>query len=366
MLYWLLQKPNQKGLFISPYINQGAAVYDEIVLYAKELIRTQNSQSKKITFINGSTLQFMSGENVAGLRGYTMDYGILDEAAFLRPELWHVIRPVFAVHGKKVLVISTPYIKNTFYNYYQLGLDKEESNYKSYHAISTDNPFFPLEEIEEARRLQTEDEIRQEYFAEFIVDGGDVFKNLDSVCNNEIFLKEGNEDEDYFMGVDIALGGKDKTCVIIQDENGKVVFIDRWREGITTMQIERISNIIDRFDIRRGNIEINQERGIQQAIQREYPVIRAWETTRKSKPQMIQNLAKDIQDGAVELPTRLLDPIMYHELSVFTKEYMKAGYIRYNAPEGEHDDTVIALALANEARVPKRYRRKSKRKTIQL
>ena len=361
MLYFLLKDSNMKGCFISPYLNQAAAVYDEIILYAKDVIRTQNSQSKKITFTNGSTLQFLSGENLAGLRGYTMDYGAIDEAAFLKSDIWHVLRPVFAVHGKKVLVISTPYIKNTFYDYYQLGLEEDQPNYRSYHAISTDNPFFPITEIEEARRLQTEEEVNQEYFAKFLEGGGDVFKNFGRLCLIENWLKEDNDkNEEYFAGVDIALGGKDKTCVVIMNEDGDVVFIDRWRESITTMQIELISNIFNRFNIVRSNVEINQERGIQQALSREYRRVNAWETTTKTKPQMIQNLKKDIEDGVVTFPTRNLDPILYSEFSSFSQEHKNRGYIEYSAPEGAHDDTVIAVALANEARVPNRYKRKFK------
>ena len=52
-----------------------------------------------------------SAENISAMRGYTFDYGILDEAAFIKDEAMKVVRPTFAVNGKKIMIISTPWVK---------------------------------------------------------------------------------------------------------------------------------------------------------------------------------------------------------------------------------------------------------------
>jgi len=38
--------------------------------------------------------------------------------------------------------------------------------------------------------------------------------------------------------------------------------------------------------------------------------------------------------------------VLKHELESFTYDILGSGLIHYGAPEGLHDDTVIALALA--------------------
>jgi hypothetical protein len=56
-------------------------------------------------------------------------------------------------------------------------------------------------------------------------------------------------------------------------------------------------------------------------------------------------LASAIQKGEVEFPPG----VIVDELECFEYEYTRTG-VRYSAPEGYHDDCVIALALAVEQR----------------
>ena len=50
-------------------------------------------------------------------------------------------------------------------------------------------------------------------------------------------------------------------------------------------------------------------------------------------------IGPDGTDGALD------DPILIEELESFEYEYTRTG-VRYSAPQGCHDDTVCALALA--------------------
>jgi len=42
-----------------------------------------------------------------------------------------------------------------------------------------------------------------------------------------------------------------------------------------------------------------------------------------------------------------VSPIQYNEMVIFEYEMTSSGLIRYQAPEGYHDDCVTGLALAN-------------------
>lgn len=352
MGYWMLNDNNSLGVWATPYDRQGEAVFDEFTDAFSQFIQTRNSQLKKVVFKNGSTLLFRSLENYESMRGYTFDYAVVDECAFVREEAWKVFRPTMAVNGKKCMVISTPWVKNTFYRMYQLGLDPNRRDFISFQAPSTANPYFPKAELEAAKEIMTADQIRMEYFAEFGESGGGVFTNFFEHCHVDAFLGD-YRDERCYLGGDIALGGKDWTTIVIMSHSGRVINVERWQDSITSRQIARIEAIIASYDISAGYIELNQERGIAQAIQKKHPLIKAWETTKKNKPPLIQGLKKSIEDGDIALPTKQCCPTMFLELGDFTSEVKDGGYIKYGHPSGGHDDSVIALALAEEARNPK-------------
>ena len=360
MIYWLWNNPGSKGGWVSPIYNQTKKVMEDLYGGMPDLVSSINRMDGRIVFKNGSELIFLSATNSDGIRGFTFDYLIVDEAAFIDDKVMStVLRPTVAVKGKKVMLISTPWIKNWFYEYFQLGLSEDEKfkEYVSFKASSLSNPHFPMGEIEAARQTTSEEIIKQEYYAEFSDNAGGVFLGFENLLSVDEY--QGSSDDVCYMGVDIALGGKDMTCVAIMDGSGKIINIERWKESITEKQIKDIIMIADAYNIKRGFIEMNQERGIQQAVSKQFPQIRPWETTRKNKPVMIQNLKKDIEDGILELPSRTLDHTFFHEFSNFTYEKKKTGYIEYSHPPNGHDDTIIAVALANEARLPNRHTRRS-------
>ena len=78
--------------------------------------------------------------------------------------------------------------------------------------------------------------------------------------------------------------------------------------------------------------------------------LRSWTTTNSNKGDGIRNLIYDIQGGKLELPDKDFFPHLYNELSAFSYKVSATGLMTFNAPSGLHDDTVMSLMLANEAR----------------
>ena len=68
-----------------------------------------------------------------------------------------------------------------------------------------------------------------------------------------------------------------------------------------------------------------------------------WLATNATKAAAIQALSLAIENGDVAL---LEDQVQRSELLAYEAERMPSGLLRYGAPQGQHDDTVIALALA--------------------
>ena len=109
MLYWLLSSPKQKGAWISPIYNQSKKVFEELINAANKIIVHSNKADLTLRFMNGSTLQFLSAERYDSIRGFSFNYMVVDEAAFIREEaINEAIFPTLSALGKKCLIISTP------------------------------------------------------------------------------------------------------------------------------------------------------------------------------------------------------------------------------------------------------------------
>jgi hypothetical protein len=69
----------------------------------------------------------------------------------------------------------------------------------------------------------------------------------------------------------------------------------------------------------------------------------SWDATNASKAALVQSLGLAIERGDVSL---LHDPVQEAELLGYEAQVLPSGMLRYGAPQGQHDDTVIALGLA--------------------
>jgi hypothetical protein len=69
----------------------------------------------------------------------------------------------------------------------------------------------------------------------------------------------------------------------------------------------------------------------------------AWDATNASKAALVQSLGLAIERGSITL---LDDAVQTGELLAYEASVLPSGLLRYGAPAGQHDDTVIALGLA--------------------
>jgi hypothetical protein len=65
-------------------------------------------------------------------------------------------------------------------------------------------------------------------------------------------------------------------------------------------------------------------------------------TTNASKKEAVDAFALALEQGSVKI---LDDPVLIAELQSFTTKRMPSGLLRYEAPEGMHDDTVMATII---------------------
>lgn len=343
LYYWLFNDPGCKCAWVSPIYKQSKKVYDEMV----EAVITQvdiKKNAAELTIAYGkSTLQFFSAERYDNIRGFTFDYLIVDEFAFIDQEAWtEVLRATVLVKGKKVLLISTPKGKNHFYTVF--NLQHSNPQYKSFQMTSYDNPYIDPIEIDDAKATLPDHIFRQEYLAEFIDDAGAVFRNiLDAIRP----ATPGNK---LYFGLDLGRAD-DYTVLTIINEHNDEVFCKRWRHMDWSTIINEVAAVLNEKKPR-GLIESNgAQDAIFEMIQKKVDYgtgnVQPFITTAKSKQTIIEDLIVAFEEKSIGI---LGEEFQKHELEVFTYEYnLKTRAIKYSAPTGLHDDYVMSRAIANNA-----------------
>jgi hypothetical protein len=351
ILKWALEDNTSVSMWVSPVYSQAKKVFTELTnsIAGTGLTKTINKSELTITFINGSVIYFRSGEREDTLRGYTLDYLIVDEAAYIKDEVWNtVLRQTVLVRGKKVLFISTPKGKNWFYSVAMRGYGDEYNQYKTFHATSFDTPFITQEELEEAKLSLPESIYRQEILAEFIDDGGEVFSSLKTNSLLTAYPPQVTN-EKYYAGLDF---GRQNDYTVLTILNSKGEMVDFYRERQKSWDII-ISEVVAK--LRKWKpvcyAEVNSVGDVlYENIRKQYPGVQPFVTSNESKQNLIEDLIMGMNENKVALPTKELNPDLYGELSVFTYEYSpRTRKVKYGAPNGFHDDCVISLALSFHA-----------------
>ncbi len=345
-LYWMINSGPCKVLWVSPVYSQTTKVQKEIMqaIGASGLVKNCNYSDNYIRLKNGSEIIFRSAEKYDNIRGLTVDYGILDEAAFMKEDAWkEAIKPVFLVRGKKVLFVSTPKGKNWFHELYQLARSNDYENYIAYTGSSYDTPYINREEIEDAKRTLPTNVFQQEYLAKFIDSGGEVFSNLQS----NIMPTWAQNNSKIYCGIDLGKQ-EDFTVATFMTAEGKVIDIYRANAQEWTQMTREIITRVKRYQAT-VMIEVNSIGDvIYEQVKGQWADTHPFVTTSKSKNEIIEGLILDMNEDTIGIPDATLFPPLLSELEVFTYEYNpKTRNIRYGHPSGLHDDCVISLAIAN-------------------
>ena len=348
ILKWVLEDNGSVAMWVSPVYSQAKKVFTELVnsIAGTGLTSSVNKSELEIRFINGSTLYFRSGEREDTLRGYTLSYLVIDEAAYIKDNVWNeVLRPTVLVHGKKVLFISTPKGKNWFYNIAMRGGSPEYPKYKTFYATSFDSPYITKEELEEAKLSLPEKIYKQEILAEFIDDGGEVFGNLKLTSIMSAYAQQ-ETTEKYYAGLDFGRQN-DYTVLIILNSKGEMVDFYRERQKSWDIIISEVLVKLRKWKPV-GYAEVNSIGDVlYENLRKQYPSIQPFVTNNDSKQNIIEDLIMGMNENKIKLPSQTLNADLYKELSVFTYEYSpKTRRVKYGAPSGFHDDCVISLALA--------------------
>lgn len=355
-----LCKPNTYNAYVSPTFQLGRKVYNEItkLLEGTDIIKKANASTLTIETVYGSTLQFFSVEGYTAIRGTTINgLLVLDECAYypdILPNGEHifgnVVMPITKAHYKtnKILLISTPCGKQGFYyDYFNRALNKEEGIVQVTRTIY-DDKLVTEKQIEEIRKSIPHLAFQQEFECKFLDNALTFFTNFEN-CFKDNYLFEDNKK--IWIGIDPSGNGNDE-CILtkINEKNQVKQYIIK---GNFDNKYKEISRIINQTTTLQGiYCEIN---GLGAPFYNELrkridkaSLLNEFNTTNSSKERILSNLATLIQQNKIIFNKE--DTQLYSQFSTFIGTYTKNHNLKLEAKQGFHDDRIMSLAIALEAR----------------
>jgi len=219
--------------YVAPTFEQGKKIMwpklKELAKFRKDggVIESTVENTGTLTLINGRRISIRGADRPDTLRGVGLSYVVMDEYAFMKPDVWEVIiRPALADYKGEALFIGTPEGKNHFYDIWNNAAVKEtwqQDGWKSWQFESLKNPKLDPEEIRAAitSSNMTVAQARQEFGASFNSGGGIILREE---CWK---FSEEPVDGDWYITVDLAgfttEGNLRKGALKVRDEHAIAV-----------------------------------------------------------------------------------------------------------------------------------------------
>lgn len=357
-IVWLFEqalqcKPNQSVWWVAPTFGQAKIAYERMkVQISDRSFFKANETNLIITLVTGGKIFFKTAEKPDNLYGEDVFAFVFDEFPRAREAAWFALRSTITSTGGKGKFIGNASSNKNWGTKLAMkakGGDDPQFEYfviTAYDAANAGmrtkdgNPL--ILEIEAAKRDLPDRIFRSLYLAEVSEDGANPFglKFIEQCCVPEI-----SKEESICYGIDLArkvdyvsIIGLDKLARLSHHHTFTKV---GWTQTIDTIKIlPNKPMAIDSTGI--GDVVVADVEKVQTQV--ESVVL-----TQHSKQMLIEGLAVGIQgrklmiadDGNPKTGTGRIR----HQLEQYEITYTATG-IKYSAPEGEHDDDVVALALA--------------------
>lgn len=346
--------------YIAPtYGNAKRVIWDDPYMLAQYIPDWNNPKSTfikksetelKVEFLDSGSLLYVIGADRFDLiRGGNPMGTVLDEFAVMRPEVWdEVIQPITRSNPSAwCWFLFTPKGKNHAFNIAQLG-KRDNPEWKYWEMNVMNSGVYNQDQIEAARRDMTAAAFNQELMCQFLEGEGSVFKGVREAATAVPMPPEAGRQ--YIAGVDLGRL-QDFTVVAVYDKaTGEQVYQERFHQIDWHYQKAKIRETARHYN---NALVVMDATGIGDPIVddliRDGVHIKPFTITSNNKKQIIEKLSLDIEQKRVKMIP--LEETLF-EFDNFSYEMTATGRVVYSAPNGLHDDIVIAHALANSELYP--------------
>lgn len=343
---WLFEqayqgKDGNQFWWVAPVFTQANIAFTRTLrAVPREVVKSVHLGEMKITLLNGASLHFKSGDNPDSLFGEDVYAAIVDEASRLKESAWHAVRSTLTATQGPVRLVGNVRGRRNFF--YQLARRAEagEPNMEYHKIIAADAiaaGVLSQDEVDDARRILPEGVFKELYEAQPSDDGGNPFGG--DIVIDRCLIDGFSNEPTRVMGWDLAKH-VDFTVGTGLDSDGCVTkflrFQKPWDETLKTIKIETdgVPAFVDSTGVGDPIVEL-----LQKDLGSNFE---GYNFSSPSKQKLMEGLAVAIQSTKVRYP----DGVIPLELKQYEYVYTRTG-VRYECPEGAHDDAVCSLALAN-------------------
>lgn len=219
---YAVQNPNKTILIVASVERQAYLLFEKVLNYMYDKypkwigLGKEKPTKHKITLRNGSVIWCLpTGMSGAGIRGYTVDLLIADEAAFIPQDVWAAITPMLAVTKGIKILLSTPHGKEGyFFDCFN------DPSFTSFHISSEECGRVSKEFLKREKMRLTKCQYAQEYLGEFVDELRQFFPS--ELIRKAMSLQRGYpiSSGDRFLGVDVARMGEDESVLVSVNRYG--------------------------------------------------------------------------------------------------------------------------------------------------
>ena len=313
---------------------------------------------KTIVTTTGGSVSIRSADNPDRMRGSGLDFAVLDEYAFMKPNVWaEIVRPMLSISRGGALFISTPKGFNHFEQLYNQAGDRED--WERWNFPTSVNPLVSQDELDQAKAEIGSYLFSQEYLAQFVEFSGGIFQDQwfkkyrsetvqeydkDGYLINRRLIRLNNEDvyEDElskFATVDLATSTKEQAdytvmAICAKTPKNNLLVMDLVRDRIQAPDIVPIiKDKVREHDLKYVGIErVGYQLALIQIARREGLIVKELRADR------------DKINRALPLSAKMEGGQIYFNANALWYDDLNRELLQF--PEGEHDDIVDALSYA--------------------
>ena len=376
-LYYAWKIPNKPVIIISPSMRQSQELFKRLANFAENSqIRSliANITGTEIRFKNGSVVKpFPAGKTSTGstIRGASPSVVIFEEGDFMAPDIIMSMLPSLAgSKNTRLIHISSPGTSPDVFGYKLINLKNDPidalahmADKISIHRASTfDNANYNKLMVDQFRSTHTLAEYNREILGMYEFGDSKLidYNSVISISKLEPTLMP-TEGMRYVAGIDVALGGGDKTCISmfrVDDKGGLFKHMDMQFYKLldhtdSTTLVSALTNILDLWKPEAIYVDsTGLGRSVADPLQSKYNNVTPFTFTSKSTTELYSNLKMVLEHSFNEMEesdtvTLIKDKTIAEHITSPSIEYTNDGNMKVVKQSGKgKDDILDSVALA--------------------
>ncbi len=342
------QSENELEAFLPEWARPPATQFDQSRGHSRQdhIFNLRGSQ-----FRREGMWEVKSAHEPEALQTVGLDFLHVQESQDIPEAAFNKLMPTLDSPGRMSLAVFEGIAPDDPNHWFERLFKKAEDDttgyYEAFTVPYTENPDLSPEvkaQIEDRLNYMLEREWSRMYLVKTPEGSGNFLGNVDACITQAPLLENPELDHKYVMGLDLAKK-VDFTVLIVMDAcHRRLVWQRRIGRMDWNVQEEAIAYAAGQFGVRRIRMDST---GVGDPL---YDKLRfmglpvePFLFTNESKYQILTGLAVAIEKRHIAYPAVSM---MLRELKALRAEKLPSGKSRVSAPDGEHDDYPMALALA--------------------